>query len=160
VIARLRACHARVFAALAIVAPLGLWAALDARQSPARSDSAFPTPLSPGPEGDAWTELARASFGDGAPFRALRRSLAGLDSIGLRVNAELRSPELLAYACASEPEGGELPSAAWLLGPVGTSPEAPLANWPVPPALSGRRTWLVLFSLGHAEIVGVQALDP
>lgn len=122
-----RRAHRALFAALALLVPGVLAAALAVRPPRAGGERA----------------LAAAAE---APADGVR---AWLEAGALRValGRDWNEPDVLAYACAAAPEDDALPRDARLLGSI--APGARLA-WP-----SGAR-WLVLYSLAHQRVVGAE----
>lgn len=148
----LRVRHRRVVLTLAIVTPLLFAAGLATRRPiPLSTDGATP------PEADrhrdaeivdrdesAWGDLPILTDWLGGPGAAVR----------LEVTEPLRQPDLLLY-WDPEPAGDRLSDSALLLGPVGGRRRA---SWDVPAPVEGGR--LVLYSLGHGEIVASAAPPP
>lgn len=152
-IAPLRRRHRWLTGSLALIVPVLYVLALSARPG-APSNESLPAALVGLPVEDAGGagDLAFADLpvtarvtGGGEDFR-----------IELSPAEPLAKPEILAYWTASgSASGTALPAEAWLLGAFGGErPEA----FAVPSAVLGREGHLVLYSLGHQEVLGSVSL--
>lgn len=143
----LRARHRGIFVLLALTLPVGFTAALLAR----RTQSVSPSP----------------STDDAGRGRTLRWDEFGLElgveyvqgatlRLRLRRWSEPAAPGLLLYWCPLAATDASLPGEARLLGSLGPAASAPrdFSLNDVSP-----RGWLVLYSLGHAEVLGQLQLN-
>lgn len=80
-------------------------------------------------------------------------SNAGQDFVDVVVPANLIKPDVLAYLCATAPEGKDLPVDAILLGSVSGSSGNRLA---LPSSMPIEARFVVLYSLGHQEVIDVK----
>ena len=141
----LRVRHRATFVVLAVLVPAALGAALLGRRTPAgpppRPDPADVSVVTQRSEVVAvWSHLSLIT--------RMWRDEDG--SLGLRLEAwrAPAPPTTLLYWSAEEPRQGELPGDARFVGALGTPPrEFVLRDAPA-------GGWLVLFSLGHGEVVG------
>lgn len=144
----LRARHRAIFVVLAALVPAGYAAALLGRRA-APPTSAWPeATVTPAASGDerlvTWSPISLRT--------RIRRADDGTLAVALESWREPAPPDALVYWSASEPGDGELPDDARLLGPLGNGPRAlSLEHAP-------EGGWLVLFSLGHGEVVASLAL--
>lgn len=146
-IAPLRRLHRRSMPVLALVLPLGLWAALDARPA---------LPVQPGVTTGQGFDPEQAN--DSRPGRLVLADGSSLFVMQSAGRVELHCdgpapalPALLVYGAISNVEPAELPGGAHLLGGLGGP--AP-RHYELPEALVGDDTWLLVYSLGHQELVG------
>ncbi|HVS19788.1 MAG TPA: hypothetical protein VMT18_14380 [Planctomycetota bacterium] len=143
----LRARHRAIFALLAVLVPAGYATALLGRRAPA-PESIWPAPptserVADGPERSVmWSPISLLT--------RLRRSNDGTLGVRLESWEEPAPPATILYWSPREPVDGELPAAARFVGALGAAPrELVLRDAP--------DGWLVLYSLGHGEVLG--ALD-
>lgn len=143
----LRRRHRALFVLLSLVVPAGYSAALVGRRPPP-PPSPWPTsqPRTTGPERVAeWPTLDLRM--------RLRRTVEGALVVQAESWEQPAPPATLLYWSASEPLDGALPSAARFVGALGGPSHALV----LPPEAVGG--WLVLFSLGHGEVLGTLALE-
>ena len=151
-IAPLRRRHRWLTTSLALAVPVLYVAALAGRQSAPTVDS-LPADLTGGSvEG---TEVVAAGIDfDGIPVSARLLRSAGGWMIELEPREALAKPEVLAYWAGESAVDG-LPVDAHLLGAFGGTRSQLLA---VPEAVRGKAGHLVLYSLGHQEVLASVAL--
>lgn len=147
-IAPLRRRHRLMFFALGIVVLPLLALALSDRPS---------IPSQPLPEGAAgvWSESDRQPIITYHPFGELDAELRIYpERWVLELSSPLRHPDVLAYGSA-EPADTDLPAGAHLLGTV--SAARPNIFHPPP---SGGDAFLILYSLGHQQVVASAPVGP
>ena len=146
-IAPLRSRHRLMFLGLAvIVGPLLALALTGRPQVPSQQ---LPQDLTTSPPTGA--PLATASI------EGMRAHLAvHSDQWVLELGESLRNPDVLAYWSPESPTGMALPDQAFLLGPVSDS----RSNIYSPPTGAGSDSgFLVLYSLGHQEVVATASIS-
>lgn len=144
----LRVRHRVAFAALALIVPAGYAAALLGRRGPPPA-SAWPAESTlAAPAGRArvvmWSSIEL--------LMELRRGGDGALFVSALSWSEPAPPALALYWSAGEPADGELPPDARFVGALGGAPSE-LALHDAPAG-----GWLVLYSLGHGEVLGALAL--
>lgn len=151
-IAPLRRRHRWLTGLLAVVVPVLYALALIAR--PAAVSEGLPEALSLAVPGSGQVVVPDLAF-DGLPLSA-RVMKDGADwKIEIVPSEPLAKPEVLAYWTPADSSAETLSADAWLLGAVGgIRPQA----FGVPEAVQGRGGRLVLYSLGHQEVLGSVAL--
>lgn len=145
-IAPLRRRHRLRTAALLVAVPVLLALALAARPSPPRVE-ARPAALAPGPDPRGGDVETLPVFGE---FDVTVHAWQTADGpvIGITPGEPLARPAVLVYWTPAPPGDG-LPDDALLLGAVADRGR----TYAVPPAAAGRDGHLVLYSLGHQEVV-------
>jgi hypothetical protein len=150
----LRSRHLALTTALAVLLPLGYIAGLSARVDVPTSDPAHLDVVETGhliwESAALWGDLPIVTrrWAGGPP--------PGGNALELDVRADLEKPDLLLYwSAGGAGDTPGLPPDAVLLGPVGG---AGVHHFPVP---DGRRDEgdLLLYSLGHQEIVGRASME-
>ena len=150
----LRLRHFRTFAALAVVIPAGITAALLPR-SPAPRVAALPADLARAAGWDG-TEAGQTLWrredlwGTLALTTTLTRSAGGALTVRLAPAADLARPDVLVYWAAGAQPAGRLPEDALLLGALAGAHERAFA---LPEAAAAQAGRLLLYSLAHAELV-------
>ncbi len=152
-IAPLRRRHRWLTGLLAVVVPVVFALALASRPAVPVSES-LPEALAPA------TQASGGVVGSDLAFEALPMTArVTRDGANFRIQVvpteALAKPEVLAYWTPAGSALDRLPTDAWLLGAVGgLRPQA----FTVPEAVQGREGQLVLYSLGHQEVLGAVAL--
>ncbi len=150
--------HFRVFAALAVVLPLILAAALLSRQRAPVMDPA-PTVLD-GRGNGGWTAIDSVEAEVGGAMIEIRilESIAAPARLGvdLMPASALRAPDVLVYwSAAGDTAAGSLPSDALLLGSLAGRR---LRRFALPVHRGGQPGSLVLYSAAHRAVLGTIAL--
>lgn len=148
----LRARHRACFAALALLLPTALVAALASREP----EAAGPLPIGlsaarePSIDWSSAVELA----GTGLSARQ-GRSADGRSWIELSGRAVPKRPDVLVYVATRASAQGALPEGARLVGPLGAVAPAPRVI-ELPAESTG---WLVLYSLADSAVLGSLELE-
>ncbi len=149
-IAPLRRRHRLWFPILAVVVPILYVLALAARPRPPIAE--LPAALAGSVDGELVRETEDL-FGDHPVTTRVRRGDGGWQ-VELEPAAVIVRPEVLVYWSASA-AGESLPAEAFLLGSLAG---VRARVFDLPTAALGRDGWLVLYSLGHQEVVGAAEL--
>ncbi len=153
----LRRRHRWLIAILSVLLPLAFAAAMFARKAPRANEApaAFP-PLAPAlsqiilSKNDLWPNLNLVTrvCGDALPPTQL--------ALELQPQEELRAPEVLVYW---SPQNSGAPEAllrdAYLLGTLAGKQKR---SWPLPEAALRADGMLILYSLGHQQVLATAAL--
>jgi hypothetical protein len=146
VIRSLRARHRGIFVLLLLTLPAAFATALLGRR--ALTPEAPPTLSTTLPE--VWRELQWPRFD---AVLGLRYDPTRTLALRLQSWKEPAAPVLLLYWSPSEPTDDSLPPAARLLGSAASAPREFTLEAAAP------RGWLVLYSLGHSEVLGSLPVD-
>ncbi len=156
----LRVHHFRTFAALAVLLPAALAAALAAR-TPAPRVAVLPEDLAraagwDGVAADTAPLWRRADLFSAPPLdAALAHDAADRLVLVLQPREEPEAPDLLVYWAPGEEGGGALPDdAVWLGALAGRGAR----SFVLPPAARGAPGRILLYSLAHAALVDEAAL--
>jgi hypothetical protein len=151
VIAPLRARHRLWTGALAVAVPVLYVLALAARTEPPAVE--LPPALAEDAFGDVLREMDDL-FAEHAVATRVRRGSGGFQ-VELEPATAIVAPEVLVYWSPSAAMGDKMPAEAFLLGSLaGTRARA----FALPAAALGRDGWLLLYSLGHQQVLDAGAL--
>ena len=154
----LRKRHMATFSVLLVVLPLLYALALSVRSEPKSVDElpAF------GDDAAAFSVVLAERAHDSSAFKATTRivadqSPAGQIRLEIALHANIEAPDMLLYWSASDVEsGGQLPSNAYLLGSLQAASRQQV---PLPSAAREKDGRLILYSLGHQEVVASVPLE-
>lgn len=151
-IAPLRRRHRLWTSTLAAAVPVLYVLALAARPQPPVAD--LPPVLAGADGGGEVVREAADLFSVHAVTVRVRRATGGWQ-IELEPRAPIASPEVLVYWSPSAPAAPALPVEAFLVGSLAGRRARVFG---LPPAALGRDGWLVLYSLGHQEVIDTAVL--
>ena len=160
----LRRAHLRRSLGMALLLPLGLGAALWSREAPPIDDSELSGLHASSPTSEAALEAAKLSrvefSGLGVALLPWYQTTEPVGGIELVAERQLAAPDVLVYWSAVESPlapGADLAPDAMLLG---TFPGGGSRHFDLPAAGQGGGGQVLLYSLGHGEVLGALPLDP